>query len=71
MIDDPRKAKTVGEACENGDGTYNGYRLLSWLSEAVNPGKGFSFEEIQALAKPQIHLTQECLDTAGRIKKVP
>jgi len=46
---DPRKAKTLEEACGNGDGTYNGYRLLSWLSEVVRPGKGFSVEEVKRL----------------------
>lgn len=46
--DDPRKAKTLDEACANGDGTYNGAKLLSWLSEVVNPSKGVSESEVQA-----------------------
>ena len=29
---DPRVAKTLGEACQNPDGSYNGFALLSWLS---------------------------------------
>lgn len=46
---DPRKAKTLGEACSNGDGTFNVYRLMSWLSEATNPGKGIPVEETKKL----------------------
>lgn len=48
---DPRKAKSIEEACANGDGTFNGYRLMSYLSEAMNPGKGFSVEEVEAMAR--------------------
>lgn len=47
---DPRKAKTLGEACANGDGTYNGIKLMAWLSEAVNPGKGISEQEVRKIA---------------------
>jgi hypothetical protein len=43
---DPRQALTLHEACANGDGTYNGARALSWLSEALHPGKGMSIEEV-------------------------
>jgi len=50
MMSDPRKAKTLGEACANGDGTYNAYRLLSWLTEAVAPGKGVSESEVRRIA---------------------
>lgn len=46
---DPRKAKTLGEACANGDGTFNGVRLMSWLSECTNPGKGVPVEEVQKI----------------------
>jgi hypothetical protein len=46
---DPRKAKTLDEACANGDGTYNGARLLSWLSEAANPGKGVPEAEVRKM----------------------
>ena len=49
MSIDPRKAKTLGEACANGDGTYNGIKLMSWLSEAMAPGKGFSEEEVKKM----------------------
>jgi hypothetical protein len=50
MMDDPRKAKTLGEACDNGDGTYNGLKLLSWLSEVLHPGKGVPLAEVQEIA---------------------
>lgn len=49
-MNDPRKAKTLGEACANPDGTYNGLRLLSWLSECISPGKGLSVEEVEKIA---------------------
>ena len=49
MTDDPRKAKTLGEAAQNPDGTYNGFKLFAWLTEALNPGKGLSEEEIKNL----------------------
>ena len=48
---DPRKAKTLGKACDNGNGTYNGLKALSWLSEVLNPGKGISVEEIRKIAE--------------------
>ncbi|PGH58030.1 hypothetical protein CRT60_08715 [Azospirillum palustre] len=41
-MSDPRGGKTLGEAAMNPDGTFNGARALSWLSEALNPGKGAS-----------------------------
>lgn len=46
---DPRKAQTLGEACDNGDGTYNGARMLSWLSEVLSPGKGLSEGEVRKM----------------------
>lgn len=46
---DPRKAKTLGEAAENPDGTWSGARALAWLSEVLNPGKGASEAEVRAL----------------------
>ena len=49
-MDDPRKAKTLGEACDNGNGTFNGINLMSWLSEVLNPGKGLSAEEVRKIA---------------------
>jgi hypothetical protein len=51
-MSDPRKAKTLGEAALNPDGeTYNGARALSFLSEALHPGKGLSEEEVRAIAE--------------------
>ena len=49
MSDDPRKAKTLGEAAQNPDGSYNGLKALAWLSECMNPGKGISVEEIKKM----------------------
>lgn len=47
---DPRKAKTLGEAALNPDGkTYNGFKALSWLSAAVNKGKGLSEDEVKRI----------------------
>ena len=54
---DPRTAKTLGEACDNGDGTYNGFALLSWLSECAFPGKGMSIEEVRELYRNQVKIT--------------
>lgn len=50
MSDDPRKAKTLDEASANGDGTFNGIKALSWLSEVLNPGKGLSEDEVRKIA---------------------
>jgi hypothetical protein len=50
MSGDPRKAATLGEASQNPDGTYNAYRMLAWLSEALNPGKGLSEAEVREAA---------------------
>lgn len=44
---DPRKAKSLGEAALNPDGTYNGIRALSWLSAALYPGAGLSEDEVR------------------------
>lgn len=44
---DPRKAETLGEACANEDGTYNAVNMLSWLTDALAPGKGVSKGEVQ------------------------
>ena len=49
MDKDPRKAKTLGEACANENGTYNGFKMLSWLSEALHPGKGLSLDEVRKI----------------------
>lgn len=49
MRDDPRNAKTLGEACANGDGTYDGARMLSWLSAVLTPGRGLSEAEVRRI----------------------
>ncbi len=48
-MDDPRKARTLDEAASNGDGTYDGARALSWLSEALHPGRGISEAEVRKM----------------------
>lgn len=48
---DPRKAETLGEAAMNPDGTYNGLKALSWLSEAMRPGKGIPEDEVAKIWK--------------------
>lgn len=47
---DPRKAKTLGEAAQNPDGTYNAIRALSWLSDVLTGGKGIPEAECQKIA---------------------
>ena len=47
---DPRKAETLGEAAMNPDGTYNGLKALSWLSEVLRPGKGLPVSEVRKVA---------------------
>ena len=47
---DPRKAKTLGEAAQNADGSFNLFKALSWLSEATAPGKGIPEEEVRRMA---------------------
>ena len=43
---DPREAGNLAEAARNPDGTYNGLKALSWLSEVLNPGKGLPEGEV-------------------------
>lgn len=62
MSTDPRKAKTLNEACSNGDGTYNGIRLMSWLTEALNPGKGLSEEDVTEMAEEAKAIARERRD---------
>ena len=50
MNDDPRNAQTLEEACKNPDGTFNGLRMLSWLSEALNPGHGISVDDVRLIS---------------------
>ena len=47
---DPRKAGTLDEAALNPDGTYNGLRALSWLSDVLTGGKGLSEDEVAKIA---------------------
>lgn len=51
---DPRKAKTLGEAAMNPDGTYNAIKALSWLSEALRPGNGLPEDEVRKIADEAI-----------------
>lgn len=51
MADDPRKAETLDDAAKNPDGTYNGARALSWMSEALHPGAGISEDEVRRIAE--------------------
>jgi hypothetical protein len=49
VSEDPRKAKTLDEACRNPDGTYNGLKMMSWVSEAMTPGKGVPLQDVQKI----------------------
>lgn len=46
---DARKATTLDEAARNPDGTYNGARALSWLSDVLTGGKGMPEGEIKQI----------------------
>lgn len=47
-MSDPRKADNLRDAALNEDGeTWNGAKALSWLSEALNPGKGLPEDEVR------------------------
>lgn len=48
-MSDPRKAPDLDAASKNPDGTYNGAKALSWLSEVLCPGKGLPEAEIVAM----------------------
>lgn len=50
---DPREAKTLGEAAQNPDGTYNAYRALSWLSSVLGT-TGLSEDEVREIADEAI-----------------
>lgn len=50
MTPDPRNASTLDEAAMNPDGTYNAIKALSWLSDALNPGRGLPESEVQKIA---------------------
>ena len=50
MTSDPRNASTLGEAAMNPDGTYNAIKALSWLSDALNPGRGLPESDVPKIA---------------------
>ncbi|MCP1616963.1 hypothetical protein FBY21_1562 [Pseudomonas sp. SLBN-26] len=55
----------MGQAALNADGkTYNGYRLLSWLSEVLHPGKGLSEAEVREIDAEVRAKRQEARDGA-------
>jgi hypothetical protein len=60
---DPREAATLEEACGNGDGTYNAFRLLSWLSAAVSGTKGIPVNEAEDIYK-RVKSGKHCKDEA-------
>ncbi|MEX2126957.1 MAG: hypothetical protein WD871_01770 [Xanthobacteraceae bacterium] len=64
---DARKAKTLGQASANGDGTFNGARAIAWLSEAMHPGAGLSEAEVLRLWDEQQKKTR-AQDVDGRDK---
>ena len=49
MTTDPRKAETLDEAARNPDGTYDGARVLSWLSDVLTGGEGVREDEVRAM----------------------
>ncbi len=49
MKPDPRKADTLDEAARNDDGTYDGARALSWLSDVLTGGKGIPEAEVRQM----------------------
>ncbi len=50
--------KPLHEATANGDGTYNGYRLVRWLFEAAT-GKEMTQEEAEALVVEAKHKAED------------
>ncbi len=46
---DPRKAKALDEVSLNEDGSYNGVKALSWLSEVLFPSNGMDEAEVLQL----------------------
>jgi len=62
MMPDPRKAETLDEAARNPDGTYNGARALSWLSDVLTGGKGITEYEVrQMFADAEAKRTNGCI----------
>ena len=61
MKSDPRKANTLDEATRNLDGTYNGARALSWLSDVLTGGSGMAECEVRAtFADAKAKRADEC-----------
>jgi hypothetical protein len=44
-----KEADALLDECRNADGTYNGVKLVSRLSEILHPGHGLSEEEVQRI----------------------
>lgn len=65
QVSDPRKAKTLDEACKNPDGTFNAIRLMSWLTECVAPGRGIPEEEVRAMAQEAIDRRKQKAEGRG------
>lgn len=49
MNTDPRKADTLDVASRDADGTCDGARALSWLSNVLTGGKGVPENEIRRM----------------------
>lgn len=47
VIEKIRKAPDLDAAAKKPDGKYDGTRALSWLSEVLNPGRGFTPQEVK------------------------
>lgn len=64
---DPRKADTLDEAARNEDGTYDGARALSWLSDVMTGGKGTPEGEIRAMFADAKANRSEDASAKGRV----
>ena len=79
MNTDPRKASTLDEAARNADGTYDGARALSWLSNVLTGGKGVTEGEVRevfedakaaraAITRDAVLIDRQVTNTEERIK---
>ena len=48
-MSDPRNAKTLGEAAQNPDGTYNLAKAMSWLSSVMSPNASLSEDDVKKI----------------------
>jgi hypothetical protein len=64
---DPRKANTLDEAARNEDGTYDGARALSWLSDVLTGGKGMTSSDVRAMFADAKEKKAEDASAKGRI----